>query len=708
MGTTPTPEPHDGHRPTVDPRPRQLLEKYASLTGAVLMDLGEGLLAFDVPEGERKWWDGEERVTVALTPEALDEDPEAELLGIGSPAFERLLSAIRARGFLEIRGTVAPAVDPAPKEARIPVPIEGAEAGTARVEVTLVPVGRLLARVSIKAGPRLEERLVESPFVDLSTGAPVGQALEEVLRGLESDGKGSGESEYPVAPRCPPERLLPMLFDELARELEAEISRMREEAERSRKAEAERLQRYYGAMEAEVEPEDGEPDAVQHAKRAIRAELERRLEEETERYRVRVTLHPLQLAEWRILAQRACWPLTTPAGGQAELMATRLLAGDTSWRLTCPLCGNDPSAVRVCREGHASCPACSERCGVCGRTTCREHGLATCAVEGHPVCGEHARTCSSCGTSHCTTHGARCRLGDHDVCPACAVTCGRCGVELCKAHGTATSDLAPLGARWLCDNCMVHCEGGTNEPVGLDEVVRCTACERHICSVHQVVCAVDDAPHCSRHLRRSDRSGRLACESHRVSCADEPGSVLASDEVAPCATCGRAVCETHGGTCVADGARHCTGHLAPLADLPGQRACEAHRTTCQVDRVAFSMTGTEPCPVCGKPTCKGHQAACSHCARRVCVRDVAEAKCLTCRRLEEVAEPTELLIEAAIVANGGEVPKARTWRTAQDGSGTVVELELGWTKRLVLFVPHGEGRPRTVVQHHLFGSKRMR
>jgi hypothetical protein len=200
--------------------------------------------------------------------------------------------------------------------------------------------------------------------------------------------------------------------------------------------------------------------------------------------------------------------------------------------------------------------------------------MTTCAAEGHPVCGEHARTCGSCQGSHCSAHSRRCAVGDHEICPSCAVHCGRCGVALCRAHGIATLETAPKGARWLCSACTVLCEGGTNEPVGLDEVVPCTSCKRHICEVHRVACAVDGEPHCSRHLRRSDRSGRLTCEAHRASCSDEPGSVLASDEVGACSSCGKAVCEVHGGVCDADGARHCAAHLAPLADRSGRKGCE--------------------------------------------------------------------------------------------------------------------------------------
>jgi len=84
-----------------------------------------------------------------------------------------------------------------------------------------------------------------------------------------------------------------------------------------------------------------------------------------------------------------------------------------------------------------------------------------------------------------------------------------------------------------------------------------------------------------------------------------------------------------------------------------------------------------------------------------------QGKCVTCRRLVEVADPADDLIQAALAANGGEPPRVKTWRTARDASGTVAELDLGWTRRLVFTLAHGELKPKTVVQHSMLGAKRL-
>ena len=116
---------------------------------------------------------------------------------------------------------------------------------------------------------------------------------------------------------------------------------------------------------------------------------------------------------------------------------------------------------------------------------------------------------------------------------------------VCNRHAEQSKADAPKGSRRLCSACVRHCEGGTNEPVGVDEVVECTSCGRSVCTAHQAVCAVDEQVQCSRHLRRADGSGRLVCEQHRATCVAEPEAVFAADEVSACAVCGKDACAQH-------------------------------------------------------------------------------------------------------------------------------------------------------------------
>lgn len=389
--------------------------------------------------------------------------------------------------------------------------------------------------------------------------------------------------------------------------------------------------------------------------------------------------------------------------------ATRPLTGSGTWTLACPTCGEPPSTLRVCREGHVCCSRCSQGCAMCAETSCRDHVPAPCHIDGASVCAGHARTCLVCRRPACLQHVGACAEGDHKACSSCLVACAVCGRNVCASHVSVSPASAPKGSRRLCRACVVLCEGGKNEPVGSDEVSRCASCARHVCGAHQAACAVDGRVHCSAHLRRMDRSRRLACEQHQAACAYEPAAVFAVDEVFKCVSCGATACADHVATCAHDGAVHCRQHLAPLADQVGQSACDRHRATCHVDQKNYSLGAVVACPACARETCRDHLRTCAYCARAVCVADVetTTGRCSTCRRLSAPHPPLEDLSAAAVVANGATAPTAKEWRSARDATSVVVDIDLGWSRHLVFTVGHGSQVPQTVMTHNLFRSRRV-
>ena len=693
----------------VDPRPRRLLERYASLSGGMLLEVGDHLLELSIPSAERRFFGGREQVLVALTPLALDERSDAEILVNGSGLLRQVIEAIRDRGSLESYGVIASTSEIEVALTLPAVQLEGTLEQSPKVDRSLVPVGRLLARLSVRAGSTLAERLLESAVLDLSTGAAVATAVAArcSVEGGPSSGGESVAGSWQRGRRLPMSKLLTAMFGDLERQMAAELDTIGAEASLALAAEITRLESYYDRMSAELEPNE-EAESASARRKAIHAEKARRIADEQHRFGIRVDVHPVQLSEWLVPHERATWRLTGASGTVGQFSATRALVGETTWSMRCPGCGGEPSKLMVCEGQHVCCQACGAHCGVCGTTACQAHGLATCEVEGHPTCAEHAATCVSCERVHCTVHGRHCDDGDHDVCSECAVSCAVCSKQLCRTHAEQSVKTAPLGQRWLCGGCAVTCEGGTDEIVGIDEVERCSSCERHICHSHRSVCQVDGRSHCSRHLRKSDRSGRLVCEAHRGACAEEAESVYALDELAPCVTCGKSNCESHRGVCDADQQSHCKSHLFPLADKQGSFGCEQHVERCSVDRLAFSIGGTTACPVCGKPACSRHLAECGNCGRRVCTRHSDEGWCTSCRKLAETSEPTDEMISAVAEATGSETENARTWRMAVDAEHTVIELPLGWRRRVVLTLRHGDTIAQSVIQHGLFGRKRLR
>lgn len=713
----------------VDARVRALLASYVVLAGAKLAPLGLHREMLMVPPEDRAVFGRRATVRIAWAVEALEEDPDAEMAVLGSAFVDQLIAAVRRRGTRRDLGAVGPSISPTSAAAALTAPVLNGTSELPRVVGQWHPVGRLTARVALRAGASVEERLVDSGLFDLATGAAlsddVAEACETATHLEQSAEDPAASAKRPgVAAARPVGELVPLMLGDLERRLAPDVERQREAADRTLKQELARIERYYDSLLNDPGGRGGEALSGE-ARRAVVAEHQRRRQEEIERHEVRATVHPVQLTRWLVPVQRAEWRLVGHDGSEghaAVLVGERPLVGAGAWTIACPACGSTaPAGFIVCRHDHVACAACGTTCTVCTAGFCQEHGAAACHVDDQPVCHEHSRVCVSCRQLHCSAHEGTCADRGHAACTTCLSLCAHCHRVVCGRHATQTLSDAPRGARRLCAACVRYCEGGTSEIVGPDEVTHCATCARAVCERHQTTCAVDRKVHCSRHIRRTHRSRRLVCERDQASCVHEPNALFARDEVGQCATCEQTACAEHTGTCTAcppDGRRHCKAHLRSVRDLPGALACSAHVTTCHVDGASFSPNGTAECPVCAKRACATHRKPCASCGRAVCHADFGghgmDRECTTCRRLAALADPDDRLIMAAIAAQGDGQPDAqgarglgvKAWRGARDATHTVVELDLGWTRRLVLAVRHGMDRADVIMSHSILGSRR--
>jgi len=638
--------------PLADARIRPFVERYCDLAGVKLVDKGADLRELKLPPAERAHFQGRASVRLALSLDALERSPDAEIAVLGSPFLTHLIEAIRTRagrlslGMIPPPPVAAESQDVAPRVAP-PVPVRDGTAKQKKVGLAAHPIGRLVARVVLRAGAAVEEAVVESDVFDLSTGTRSSDDVAGLFQDLEARrvkpaAAGVIPDAAPVPPREPDE-MLKLLLGNLREKSAERVAARQTVAEKEVATELDRLDRYFASILADKSDSEEE--------RTITALHERRRTEEVRRHQVKAIVHPLQLVEARVLVQRVEWELRSARGRRGKLAAQRPLAGTAAWTVACPHCGRPPAELVVCRheEGHCACDACSTRCSVCAEDFCADHGIARCRVDEQPACEEHARVCQSCRMEHCSTHAGVCAEGDHPACSACLEACGSCGRLVCNRHAQQSRPDAPKGSRRLCTACVRYCEGGTNEPVGVDEVTQCASCSKSVCTAHQAVCVVDGHVHCSRHLHRTDASRRLVCGEHRAACAEEPAAVFASDEV-------------------------------------------------------------EACPVCGKGACAQHRAACAYCGRQVCTADLAQPsrRCATCAQLVAVADPPEEVVTAARAVTGRAPKASRAWRIARDRSHFVVELDLGLTRKTVFTLRHGDTVPDRIVRHSVLGSKRRR
>ena len=446
--------------PLADARIRPLLERYCRLAGVKQAALGPDHTELSLPKSERSFFRDRASLRVAFSLDALERDPDAEIAVLGSPFLSQLLEAIRARAARLSLGLIAPSSPPVPLSrgergdhsgVALTIPVRDGTAQPATTKLALHPVGRLVARVVLRAGAGVEEAVVESDVYDLSAGAKLGDDLAGAFGDLEAgrvepaDASLAGAAQ-PVPAREPAE-LLKVLLSHLQEKSAERVAGRRAAAEQELAAELGRLDRYFES----ILKEQSDPEGIA----TVTALAERRRTEEIRRSQVKAVVHPLQLIDAAVLIQRAEWQLESSRGRRATFSAQRSLSGVSAWLLACPHCGRPPATLVICRHDHCACEACSHRCSVCAEDFCADHGIAECRVDAQPACDEHVHVCPSCRLQYCTAHEGVCTEGEgHAACSACLAPCGSCGRVVCNRHAEQSHAEAPKGSRRLCAACL--------------------------------------------------------------------------------------------------------------------------------------------------------------------------------------------------------------------------------------------------------------
>src|SRR5213075_1058485 len=140
-----------------DPRIRTLLERYCKLAKVKLTRRNADLYEMKLPLSERAHFSGRASVRVALSLEALERDPDAEMAVLGSPFLGALLQAIRTRAGRLSLGTIPPPRSPSPERrggqgvrTDLTVPIRDGTARRRKSNLATHTVGRLLARIVLR------------------------------------------------------------------------------------------------------------------------------------------------------------------------------------------------------------------------------------------------------------------------------------------------------------------------------------------------------------------------------------------------------------------------------------------------------------------------------------------------------------------------------------------------------------------------------
>jgi len=80
------------------------------------------------------------------------------------------------------------------------------------------------------------------------------------------------------------------------------------------------------------------------------------------------------------------------------------------------------------------------------------------------------------------------------------------------------------------------------------------------------------------------------------------------------------------------------------------------------------------------------------------------ARCLTCTRLTAMPTPPAHIVAAAeAIVKSAKAPKE--WKTARDAEHTIVEVTVGFKRRIVFALRHGDDVPSHARSHSIGRSK---
>ncbi|PYO90646.1 MAG: hypothetical protein DMD66_02065 [Gemmatimonadetes bacterium] len=234
-----------------DSRMWPLLERYCKLAKVKLLPRGADLYELKLPLSERAHFGDRATVRVALSLEALERDPDAEMAVLGSPFLGALLEAIRTRA-----GQLSLGIMP-PKDAegrrrtpntQLTVPVRDGTARRRKSALATHTVGRLLARIVLRAGAVVEETVIESAVIDLATGARADDQVTALFADLEARRIAPADpGDVPDATAVParaPAEILQLLLGDLRERSAERVAARQAGAEQGVAAELERLDRY--------------------------------------------------------------------------------------------------------------------------------------------------------------------------------------------------------------------------------------------------------------------------------------------------------------------------------------------------------------------------------------------------------------------------------------------------------------------------------
>ena len=425
-----------------------------------------------------------------------------------------------------------------------------------------------------------------------------------------------------------------------------------------------RLVSYYEDQALEIQDRYDEPWRAEEQRAQLRADLQRKVAEEVENHRLRVTVTLFSMAQliepvWEhVLHLRQ-----QPEDETVRLPVVRNLFTGALLPPLCHVCAAPTLAIGLCAHGHISCPDCLAHCHACQRDLCLECGLQGCSSCKELLCVDCAVVCGACGQWACAEHSVRCPVCQEPTCFTCQDTCAGCGTRQCRSHLVA-DHLAT--AHLLCSRCAIICPQCAQPSA---QTATCDYCGQVFCQACVQRCIACGGLFCLTHTLSAPLEGGSVCKRCLIACPHCGGETI---KVSSCAMCGRVGCRACLVACAECGTMVCEAH-SEVCHVCHRPHCSWHSDYCMVDQQPVCSAHALACPGCERSVCPSHRQSCAVCALDYCPDCMDEERrvCHTCQQLEE-AEPVDLHLEpisadADVAALAGRY----TWRSVRNRRYTI-------------------------------------
>jgi hypothetical protein len=591
------------------------------------------------------------RARLRLSFHASEPEEGVELVAHGSRVFDQMMALLDRKGAFTVQ--------------RAPVRHASGEALMAAIRPTNASVSRLRLherlrtifaftwRITYRADDKRqevftvwlddEERLITQSGAERAEGADIAPAsanatvdFEQMLADAEPAPVERNDAGETLPPKLPALTQLVRLA-ERARSYatyHADVRCVSHEAEilpRLYKT-LNRLLTYYQQQIDEVAPAR---DPEGERRRALEADLQRKLAEEIENHRLRVEVELIGYVAMEIPLAVAEITLTT-GHQEAHIRVEQDRYTGLLRRPTCFACGVETSVITIDRNGHLACEKCTHLCATCNDLLCTACGVASCPVCGAENCATCGQMCWACGERACDAHISVCPSCGDAVCHACQVECEACGVRQCKSH--LRSDCvaeARSKQELICPRCAIRCPGcqqysahtgvctASGQRFCHNCLTTCASCGRSVGTGYYQIDATDRHPYCHDCL--------IECpicheNTHRLT---------------SCGVCERRGCSNCIGRCVVCARSVCADHAMQMAAC-GHLVCNRDLEECGVCQTLVCPQCTPTCAICGRYHCDVHTTGCVQCGQDYCSACVNRTGlCATCASIGVDGKPVD-------------------------------------------------------------------